>query len=1337
MSDTEGAGASAPHTLPRRLTPQLQINSGNNANANPPPNATFTIQPPEAFDFSKPQQWEKWIRRFERFRLASNLHLSSEANQVNTLIYCMGDEADDILRGQALSDVQRQQYQAVRDTLDIYFVPRKNIIYERARFNQRVQLVNETVDSFVTALYALAENCNYGALHDELIRDRLVVGLRDTSLAERLQMDKDLTLEKAVNQARQSEVIKRQQTDIRGENNTELDAVSVKYRKQQHPKQQYPKYKSPTQPKFTTKSKTPNEKSCYRCGKTPAHAKVQCPAKDVTCHTCGKRGHFSKVCKSVKSVHVIETEKYNDTPMFLGSVDAGSDPWYADLTIRNHKVRFKIDTGADVSVIPAQMYYSIKQNVTELRKPDRPLFGPGGTPLKVLGMCRETLCKGEEEIEENVYVIEDLHIALLSRPASVKLNLVSRADSIDMKELNEKYPKLCQGLGLMQQPYTIKLKPDAVPFSLATPRRVPIPLLGKVKQELEKMESMGVISRVEEPTEWCSGMVPVPTKNDSVRICVDLTHLNDAVCREKYILPSVEQTLGSLAGAVVFSKLDANRGFWQVPLSPESAHYTTFITPFGRYHFNRLPFGIASAPEHFQRRMSVILNGLPGVVCHMDDILIWGKDQQEHNVRLHTVLHKLQEAGVTLNMEKCDLSKQEVKFLGHILSAEGVQPDPDKIRAVKAMKEPSNVSEVRSFLGMVNQLGKFIPGLAEKDKPLRDLLSKKNQWVWGYAQQKAFDQLKSELTSTPVLTLYDPNKDLKLSADASSYGLGAVLFQKEGEQWRPVAYASRSLTETEQRYAQVEKEALGLTWGCERFKDFLIGRHFSMETDHKPLVSLLGLQALTELPPRIQRFRLRLMRYSYSITHTPGKALFTADTLSRAPVEMDSDSKAAADLMADTNIYVDEIIRSLPASPAYITQLKEQLKTDSTCSEVMSLCQRGWPDYSHLTGPIKAYWPHRDTLTIHDELLLKGTRLVIPTTMRNSVLIALHEGHQGMSRCRERARDTVWWPGLSGQINELVKNCTTCIKERANSVEPLMPSVLPERPWQKVGADLFTLNNSNYVLVVDYYSRFVEIAKLTPTRSEDVVVHLKSIFSRHGIPELFYSDNGPQFSSQLFKDFAAAYGFSHVTSSPKFAQSNGEAERHVQTVKRLLKKAKDPYLALLAYRATPLANGYSPAQLLMGQRLRTPVPQLPSLLTPSLPNEVTVIKKERERRLKDSSVFNKRHRVRDLPQLSPGQPVWITDTKSEGTVISPHSTPRSYIVESPSGVIRRNRHHLLPLPEITPKVQIPSTPVCPTDDARLTPNCSESAVKTPKAVSPGPVRTRSGRSVIKPQRLDL
>ena len=228
--------------------------------------------------------------------------------------------------------------------------------------------------------------------------------------------------------------------------------------------------------------------------------------------------------------------------------------------------------------------------------------------------------------------------------------------------------------------------------------------------------------------------------------------------------------------------------------------------------------------------------------------------------------------------------------------------------------------------------------------------------------------------------------------------------------------------------------------------------------------------------------------------------------------------------MEDTNIYVDEIINSMPASSTYIAQLRERLQEESVCSEVMSYCERGWPDRSQLTGPVKAYWLDRAVLTVHNGLLLMGSRLVILTAMCNTVLDALHEGHQGMTRCRERARETVWWPGLSGQLNELVRNCKTCIKERGNPVEPLMSSELPERPWQKVGSDLFTLNHDNYLLVVDYYSRYVEIAKLTPTRSQDVIVHLKSIWSRHGVPENFFSDNGPQYSSQQFKDFAVPTG---------------------------------------------------------------------------------------------------------------------------------------------------------------------------------------------------------------------
>lgn len=276
--------------------------------------------------------------------------------------------------------------------------------------------------------------------------------------------------------------------------------------------------------------------------------------------------------------------------------------------------------------------------------------------------------------------------------------------------------------------------------------------------------------------------------------------------------------------------------------------------------------------------------------------------------------------------------------------------------------------------------------------------------------------------------MYDPNKDTKVSADASSYGLGGVLLQRYEDEWKPVAYASRSLTPTEQRYAQVEKEALGLTWACARFRDFLIGKHFCLETDHKPLLSLLGAQALDLLPPRIQRFRMRLMRYSYFIVHAPGKSLWTADTLSRSPVKasMPTDEK---ELMESTNIYVDCVIESLPASPLYIGTLKEQLKADSVCSRVMLLCIEGWPAHAKQEPVLKNYWPERATLTVKDGLLLKDARLVIPSAMRNDVLARLHEGHLGVVKCKARACQSVWWPGLGQQVNDMVLNCRTCVQE--------------------------------------------------------------------------------------------------------------------------------------------------------------------------------------------------------------------------------------------------------------------------------------------------------------------
>ena len=494
---------------------------------------------------------------------------------------------------------------------------------------------------------------------------------------------------------------------------------------------------------------------------------------------------------------------------------------------------------------------------------------------------------------------------------------------------------------------------------------------------------------------------------------------------------------------------------------------------------------------------------------------------------------------------------------------------------------------------MINQLNKFSPHIANLSQPLRELLKGNNMWLWTDQHEDATQKLKDEICSQRILAHYDVNAKTKISADASVYGLGAVLLQsQDGVTWRPVTFALRSLNETEMRYTQIEKEALALMYACEKFSDYVLGKPVLLETDHKPLVPILGSKSLDTLPPQVLHFCICLMRFQYSINYVPGKTLYMADTLSRAPLDV-----SATEMTSDTERFIQSVIVALPATKDNLDSYCIAQREDPICSKLMEFCDSSWPNRNMLKGNLKKYWQFHANLTVNDGLLLFGSRMVVPEAKQMETLEKIHQRHQGFQKCRSRIATAVWWLGATKALENFIKTCTVCQKTIPQKNEPLMSSPLPSYPWEKLATDL---NGSTYIVLVDYYSRFMEVQKLTSTTSASVIAFLKPMFARYGIPVTLVSDNGPQFSSAEMKEFAEAYGFHHITTSPYYPQANGQAERTVRTMKNLLHNAKDPHMALLSYRATPLEwCGLTPAELLMGHKIRTDLPQPKSNYIPT------------------------------------------------------------------------------------------------------------------------------------------
>ena len=388
------------------------------------------------------------------------------------------------------------------------------------------------------------------------------------------------------------------------------------------------------------------------------------------------------------------------------------------------------------------------------------------------------------------------------------------------------------------------------------------------------------------------------------------------------------------------------------------------------------------------------------------------KDDQQHDERLEKLLERLQQRGLTLNREKCKFKMPQLEFMGYLLSTRGIGPTEAKVEAVVNAREPESVAEVRSFMGLVNFSAKFIPNLATVAEPLRQLTRKGVAFKWDKDQREAFKALKESLASAETLAYYDKDAKTKVIADASPVGLGAVLAQEQNGQWRPVYYASRSLTAVERRYSQTEREALALVWACERFHVYLYGKHFELETDHKPLEVIYS--SRYQPSARIERWVLRLQPYTFTVTYRPGPQNI-ADALSRLTQEGSNEGRNVAEE------YIRYVAENAAPRAIPIQEIEEASAEDDEITMLRKCVQTN--DWDGVEPVFKAV---RNELTVLGKLVLRGTRLVIPKKLCKQVLDLAHEGHQGIVKTKQRLRTKVWWPGIDRETEHAYRTCHGC-----------------------------------------------------------------------------------------------------------------------------------------------------------------------------------------------------------------------------------------------------------------------------------------------------------------------
>lgn len=1161
-------------------------------------------------------KWSTWLEEFEAYADSVGLFLDhdDDTNTVNQqqrralLLYTAGREVRTIFRN--LPNIgTAMQYNKAVDALNNHFIKKTNSTFLRHQFRLMFQTKDETVSQYVFRLREASQGCEFPDV-DNQIKDQVIAHCLSDKLRRRLlERGDNLTLEHALTEAAMLEAVSSQVQQLKIDHASGGAASVSRIR--------------------STDSRQQGE--CYRCGSRSHYgSSPNCPARGKVCKKCGGRDHFKKKCRS-KTVKVegkeedrkddkpykkrrqkqskvkhVEAESESDSEEGYTFMTRSSAPKHKiTITVGGVDINVIVDSGSDVNIIDRQLWEEMKKKHVRCErqsKCSKKLFPYAcQTPLETIGSFIAKVTIGQRSTTAKFVVIKDEAEALLSRDTATALNILKIGLDIQSvkTEIGEdsnfitEFKPLFTGFGKLHN-HQVKLTIDPKVKPVAQPvRRTPFGLRKKVEEKIQDLLDKDIIEPVDKPSPWVSPIVIVPKPNDDIRVTVDMRRVNEAVLRERHPIPTVDELLQDMAESRFFSKLDLKLGYHQLELHPDSREITTFVSHCGLFRYKRLVMGINAASEIYQHEIQQVVQGIPGVANLSDDILVHAATREEHDMRLRQVLQRLQDAGLTLNADKCRFRKTEIEFLGHRLTANGINPAERKVEAIKNAREPETVSEVRSFLGLVNYCSRFIPNFATLTEPLRRLTRRNQPFVFGQEQRTAFQNLKDTLASAQTLGYYDPKAKTQIVTDASPVGVAGILVQKQADGPRIIAYASRCLTDVERRYSQTEKEALAIVWACEKFHPYVYGLHFELHTDHKPLQTIYGPRSKPSA--RIERWVLRLQAYKFSVIYIPGKENI-ADSLSRL---LKNSTTTTSDLSDEAETHVHFITANAVPSAVTAEELEQAASEDEELQAIRQSLETGrWKDCHKLYNAVNP------ELCIVGNLVLRGSRIVVPAKLRPRILALAHEGHLGIVGTKQNLRTKVWWPGMEKAAEKFCKSCQGCqLAGRPNPPEPVRTSKLPSGPWEDIALDfLGPLPSGHSVLVViDYYSRFYEIAVMKSTTSEKTVKMLKIIFARHGLPLTIHSDNGPQFVSDIFATYMKDIGAEHIRVTPRWPQANGEVERQNQSLLKRMKIAQaekknwqeEVLTYIAAYRAMPHpSTGRSPAELLYNRKLRTKIPEL-------------------------------------------------------------------------------------------------------------------------------------------------